>query len=293
MGYCPDWLRQNMKKTGSSGPTTSSSRKDMGSLFHNSPAPQSNVKPVRLADGDTEETYKARGLEASSGEKVGFFERLRMGNIDDPNSEAYKRLGAGRGRQEAEMDSAIKSFENTRSVSGSDSSSSDSEDRVPMRLSDPAADRATEDAARPRAAAPAPVRRKARSSVSGSVSAAPTRPVSVTDTGDETSRLARRAPAPAPAPAPAAKRSTPFARQLERDEARREARREERRAAARAEDAKRSASRESFNASLRNDPSQRAIRERREAERSMTPAQRSMARGQAIKDFLGLSKDKK
>jgi hypothetical protein len=41
---------------------------------------------------------KEAGLEASKDDKVGFFERLRMGNIDDESSEAYKRFGAGRGR---------------------------------------------------------------------------------------------------------------------------------------------------------------------------------------------------
>lgn len=44
---------------------------------------------------------KERGLEASKDDKVGFFERLRMGNIDDPSSEAYRRFGAGRGRAES------------------------------------------------------------------------------------------------------------------------------------------------------------------------------------------------
>ena len=44
---------------------------------------------------------KDRGLEASKDEKVGFFERLRMGNIDDEGSEAYRRFGAGRGRAES------------------------------------------------------------------------------------------------------------------------------------------------------------------------------------------------
>lgn len=43
---------------------------------------------------------KDRGLEASKDEKVGFFERLRMGNIDDEGSEAYRRFGAGRGKAE-------------------------------------------------------------------------------------------------------------------------------------------------------------------------------------------------
>jgi len=46
-----------------------------------------------------EATAKQSGLDISSKEKpMGFFERLRAGNIDDPSSEAYKRLGAGRGR---------------------------------------------------------------------------------------------------------------------------------------------------------------------------------------------------
>lgn len=55
----------------------------------------------RFADGgDTTESDKAEGLKASSGEKVGFFDRLRMGNIDQEGSEAYKRFGAGRGKME-------------------------------------------------------------------------------------------------------------------------------------------------------------------------------------------------
>jgi hypothetical protein len=53
--------------------------------------------------GDVEESKaKERGLEMSNKEApIGFLQRLRMGNIDDPNSEAYKRFGAGRGRLEA------------------------------------------------------------------------------------------------------------------------------------------------------------------------------------------------
>lgn len=61
------------------------------------------------AGGETED--KRRGLAASKGEKVGFFERLRMGNIDDPKSEAYKRFGAGRGQAEtAKERAAIKAY---------------------------------------------------------------------------------------------------------------------------------------------------------------------------------------
>jgi hypothetical protein len=56
-------------------------------------------KPKRFNEGGiSEEQLKAEGLEASKGDKVGFFERLRMGNIDAPDSEAYRRFGAGRGR---------------------------------------------------------------------------------------------------------------------------------------------------------------------------------------------------
>ena len=52
------------------------------------------VDPKEAAD-------KEAGLKASKDDDVGFLQRLRMGNIDDPSSEAYKRFGAGRGRSEA------------------------------------------------------------------------------------------------------------------------------------------------------------------------------------------------
>jgi hypothetical protein len=52
MGYAPDWLRQNMKKAGSSGPTTQPSRKDMGSLFH-------GAQVQRLADGGPVRSFDA------------------------------------------------------------------------------------------------------------------------------------------------------------------------------------------------------------------------------------------
>jgi hypothetical protein len=50
--------------------------------------------------GSVEEAMaKQRGLDMSNKEApVGFFERLRAGNIDQPGSEAYNRFGAGRGR---------------------------------------------------------------------------------------------------------------------------------------------------------------------------------------------------
>jgi hypothetical protein len=54
--------------------------------------------------GITEAEDKARGLESSKEDKVGFFERLRMGNIDDEGSEAYRRFGAGRGKAERTLE---------------------------------------------------------------------------------------------------------------------------------------------------------------------------------------------
>jgi hypothetical protein len=99
---CPDWLRQDMKKSGSSKPATG--KKDMGSLFH-------GPKVQKYADGGEVEALKTEGLKASAGEKVGFFERLRMGNIDEPGSEAYNRFGAGRGAAEANRNA--QSYEQT------------------------------------------------------------------------------------------------------------------------------------------------------------------------------------
>lgn len=76
--------------------------------------------------GKTEEQYKKEGLEASKGEKVGFFERLRMGNIDAPGSEAYQRFGAGRGRMEEESRKPVpESAKETSDYSGRGAKSPD------------------------------------------------------------------------------------------------------------------------------------------------------------------------
>lgn len=203
MGYCPDWQRQNMKKTGSSGPTTTPSRKDMGSLFHSTPVAQnpSMTKPMRLADGDTEETYKQRGLEASKGESVGFFERLRMGNIDQEGSEAYNRFGAGRGRMDNEADSEAAAIRSgTRSlppVSSAPASTEGSDTGVTVTpIPEPSVSTAVTTSAPDRSTAPA--RRRATSSVSGpatrSTSTAPSstsRPSAPDESAAESSRLSR------------------------------------------------------------------------------------------------------
>lgn len=59
-------------------------------------------KRRRFAEGGIAADKEA-GLKASQGEKVGFFERLRMGNIDDEGSEAYRRFGAGRAKADRDM----------------------------------------------------------------------------------------------------------------------------------------------------------------------------------------------
>jgi hypothetical protein len=59
------------------------------------------VKRIRRFQEGGETADKMAGLAASNKDApMGFFERLRMGNIDQEGSEAYNRLGAGRGRGE-------------------------------------------------------------------------------------------------------------------------------------------------------------------------------------------------
>lgn len=111
------WMRQDMKKggnpaapsvmedkiyprgtVGQMNPKVSAPTHALGNLVTGS----MKKTPLHMADGGdvSEASDKAAGLEASKGESVGFFERLRMGNIDDPSSEAYARFGAGRGATE-------------------------------------------------------------------------------------------------------------------------------------------------------------------------------------------------
>jgi hypothetical protein len=67
-------------------------------------------KAKRYQEGGEAEDKKRLAASNKEG-NVGFFERLRMGNIDDPKSEAYKRFGTGRGKAEtAKEKAAIKSY---------------------------------------------------------------------------------------------------------------------------------------------------------------------------------------
>lgn len=94
-----NWQSQNMKKSGVVAGPSSMNSKITGNSFHCGNPKVSKPTVRNYADGgmvESEASDKAAGLKASSGESVGFFERLRMGNIDQPGSEAYNRLGAGR-----------------------------------------------------------------------------------------------------------------------------------------------------------------------------------------------------
>ena len=85
----PDWQNQSMKKTGCAMPVNSMHEK-LGGVRH-------------FADGgevDAEAADKAEGLRLSQDDKVGLWDRLKAGNIDEKGSEAYNRWGAGRAQAE-------------------------------------------------------------------------------------------------------------------------------------------------------------------------------------------------
>lgn len=131
-GYVPDWLRDSHKKTGKekvehgkrSMPSFHANQKGhplTEKVPHTAAAYFADGGMVYMADGrdPTEAELKQMGLDASNREReaagspgiVGGFrnliERFKEGNIDDPNSLAYERYGAGRGRREYENQKAF------------------------------------------------------------------------------------------------------------------------------------------------------------------------------------------
>jgi hypothetical protein len=116
------WQNQNMKKSGSVAGPSSMNSKITGNSFHSGNAKIAKPTVRNYADGgmvESEAADKATGLRASAGESVGFFERLRMGNIDDPKSEAYNRFGAGRAKADRDMESeaaAMKAVDDSRAA---------------------------------------------------------------------------------------------------------------------------------------------------------------------------------
>ena len=66
------------------------------------------VKRVRRFQEGGEAADKMAGLAASNKDApMGFFERLRMGNIDQEGSQAYNRLGAGRAKMDRDAASEL------------------------------------------------------------------------------------------------------------------------------------------------------------------------------------------
>lgn len=197
--------------------------------------------------GFTEAEDKAAGLEASKDEKVGFFERLRMGNIDQEGSEAYNRFGAGRAKADRARAESKPSTSVYRVDSGPGSLGMSDEDKPstnvyrvdsgPGKMSTGATK--VTPTKRPSAPAPAPAPARATRAASSSpyrvdsspgklasradtqsytrkmgAAAAEPAPAAVTDTGSDVGRMLARAPAPAKV-APAEKKSsyeTPYDR---------------------------------------------------------------------------------
>ena len=81
-------------------------------------------------------TDKDRGLEASKDDKVGFFERMRMGNIDEEGSEAYNRFGAGRAKADRDAASeaaAMRAVDASRAAPAASADQSNSQKPAPDR----------------------------------------------------------------------------------------------------------------------------------------------------------------
>lgn len=153
------WMRQSYKK-GESASGSGSMKKTT----------------LRMADGGdvTEAEDKAAGMAASSGEKVGFFERLRMGNIDDPSSEAYRRLGAGRGKEDRmEVERIANRAAAARSASEDDAPAAPAMPEAPKMS---AADFQRTDKDTTPVAMPAPRARPARNAMRASAGPAPAAP---------------------------------------------------------------------------------------------------------------------
>lgn len=108
----------------------------------------------------------------------------------------------------------------------------------------------------------------------------------------KTSAPAAKTAAPAAAPAKKAEPRKPLAKSegFQRQVAQDESKREQRREFGRRREAERKASDKASMEALRNDPKQKELRAKREADSKMSPADRSAARGKKVKEFLGFAK---
>lgn len=179
MGFVPKWSRDNQKKT-SQRTYSQGEVKQLPSLFHGAKDAQFSA-PNLFADGGevSEEVLKSEGLKASEGENVGFFDRLKAGNIDEPGSEAYNRFGAGRGRREREAAAAFKQMDDIESGRKdemkrlSDEAAAESRKVVTTPIPEPAKIEA-KPVSQPRAAAPKPASKPVNYSSADDESAAET-----------------------------------------------------------------------------------------------------------------------
>lgn len=206
MADIQDWQRQNQSKGGGAQPTPHQMNpKTMayGSSMNSKIAKPTHdcggmVKPQGMANGGMVRGYadggevedKAAGLAASADEKVGFFERMRMGNIDQEGSEAYNRFGAGRAKADRDMASeaaAMKTVDNARASSVTEMAKEADVETKPYVAT-------TVEADKPEPAAPKPVIASKPRAKPVAAKSTP-RADKVTDTGDETSRLMARFPA--------------------------------------------------------------------------------------------------
>lgn len=219
MADIQDWQRQNQSKGGGAQPTPHQMNpKTMaygGSMNSKIAKPTHDcggmVKSRGMANGGMVRGYadggevedKAAGLAASANEKVGFFERMRMGNIDEPGSEAYNRFGAGRAKADRDMASeaaAMKAVDDARSKeaasAASDAKPSADDSGAFYEAGSGVVNDTKPDAPKPQASKPAPSRAASKPAATRSVASKPAESAKkVTDTGDETARLMARFPA--------------------------------------------------------------------------------------------------
>jgi hypothetical protein len=216
MADIQDWQRQSQSKNGGAQPAPHQMNpKTMayGSSMNSKIAKPTHdcggmVKSQGMANGGMVRGYadggevddKAAGLAASANEKVGFFERMRMGNIDEEGSEAYNRFGAGRAKADRDMASeaaAMKAVDDARSAQTQTQAQDAREAQGDFIEAGSGVMNDTKpDAAKPEASKPAPKRAAFKPVVTRSVASKPAESAKkVTDTGDETSRLMARFPA--------------------------------------------------------------------------------------------------
>lgn len=283
-------------------------------------------KQRRFQDGgDVEEDrMKQRGLDISNRareegtEKTSFFQRLREGNIDDPNSAAYKKYGAGRARLDDQIEAGksklaeevrevVKAKTPAAAVQSSKATDGDvsaydlrtetaanAPSRMPTSTSQSSSGRkpSAAKASKPVVAktpekdkpAAAPISR-ARATPVGS---SPKQTMGGTYSNEGRGRPAPAAPEKRPGTALPINPST--LRQREEAEKKRDAARAAKRKAEEDEKKARPAKEAAERKALSEQPGAVAYRYKKEQEDKMSPGQRSAARGKAIKDFFGLKK---